>query len=42
MEVEGKVETVLLRGKVIVDNDQYLGAKGDGHYLPRDKMTVHH
>lgn len=42
MEVQGKVETVLLRGKVIVDNDEYLGTKGDGGYLPRQKMTVHH
>ncbi len=42
MEVEGRVETVLLRGKVIIDNDEYLGSKGDGRYLPRDKMSVHH
>jgi dihydropyrimidinase len=42
MEVKGKVETVLLRGKVIVDGDEYLGAKGDGAYLPRERMSVHH
>ncbi|MBT8213507.1 MAG: dihydropyrimidinase [Acidimicrobiia bacterium] len=34
-EVEGKIETVLSRGKVLIDNDQYLGAKGDGKYLAR-------
>jgi len=35
MEVRGKVETVILRGKTIVDGDRYLGSKGDGKYLPR-------
>ncbi|MDA2978413.1 MAG: dihydropyrimidinase [Actinomycetota bacterium] len=42
MEVKGKVETVLLRGKVIIEDDQYLGSKGDGAYLPRERMSVHH
>ncbi|MCB1246390.1 MAG: amidohydrolase family protein, partial [Acidimicrobiia bacterium] len=42
MEVEGKVDTVLLRGKVIVTQGEYRGQKGDGRYLPRDKMSVHH
>ncbi len=35
-EIDGHVDTVLSRGKVIVDNDQYLGRKGDGQYLKRD------
>ena len=35
VEVTGHVDTVLSRGKVIVDNGQYLGRKGDGRYLPR-------
>jgi dihydropyrimidinase len=35
MEVQGRVETVLLRGETIIDGDDYLGSKGDGHYLPR-------
>ena len=35
VELTGKVETVLSKGKVIIDNDQYLGAKGDGEYLRR-------
>ena len=34
-EVDGHVDTVLSRGKVVVDGDQYLGAKGDGRFLKR-------
>ena len=34
-EVDGHVDTVLSRGKVIVDNNEYLGAKGDGKYVKR-------
>ena len=34
-EVDGHVDTVLSRGKVIVDNNEYLGRKGDGSYLKR-------
>jgi len=35
IEVAGRVDTVLSRGRVIVRNDQYEGAKGDGKYLRR-------
>ncbi|MBN9606250.1 MAG: dihydropyrimidinase [Actinomycetales bacterium] len=35
-EIDGHVDTVLSRGKVIVDGGEYLGAKGDGKYLKRD------
>jgi dihydropyrimidinase len=35
MEVQGRVDTVLSRGRAIIDADQYLGTKGDGRYLPR-------
>ncbi len=35
-EIDGHVDTVLSRGKVIVDGDTYLGRKGDGRYLKRD------
>jgi len=35
IEVSGRVDTVLSRGRVIVRNDQYEGAKGDGQYLRR-------
>jgi dihydropyrimidinase len=34
-EVDGHVDTVLSRGKVIVDKKEYLGRKGDGSYLKR-------
>ena len=34
-EIDGHVDTVLSRGKVIVDDGQYLGSKGDGRYLKR-------
>jgi len=34
-DINGKVDTVIARGKVIVENDQYLGTKGDGRYLKR-------
>jgi dihydropyrimidinase len=34
-EIDGKVDTVLSRGRVIVENDQYTGAKGDGQFLKR-------
>ena len=34
-EVDGHVDTVLSRGKVIVDDNQYLGAKGDGQFVKR-------
>jgi len=35
IEVSGRVDTVLSRGRVIVRNDQYEGQKGDGMYLRR-------
>ncbi|MEQ1736244.1 MAG: dihydropyrimidinase [Rhodoglobus sp.] len=34
-EIDGHVDTVLSRGKVVIDNNEYLGAKGDGKYLKR-------
>jgi dihydropyrimidinase len=34
-EIDGKVDTVVSRGKVIVDGGAYLGRKGDGRYLKR-------
>ncbi|MBM7634955.1 dihydropyrimidinase [Geomicrobium sediminis] len=37
LEVSGKAETVLLRGQVIVENDQYVGHKGQGEYIKRAK-----
>jgi len=34
-EIDGHVDTVLSRGKVVVDKNQYLGAKGDGRFIKR-------
>ena len=34
-EIDGHVDTVLSRGKVIIAGGQYLGAKGDGKYFKR-------
>ena len=34
-EVTGVSETVISRGKIIVENCEYLGKKGDGQYLKR-------
>ncbi|AZI56836.1 dihydropyrimidinase [Nakamurella antarctica] len=34
-EIDGHVDTVLSRGKVIVDDNAYVGTKGDGQYVRR-------
>ena len=34
-EIDGHVDTVISRGKVIVDGNEYLGTKGDGKYFKR-------
>jgi len=34
-EIDGHVDTVIARGKVIVDGGEYLGSKGDGRFLKR-------
>jgi dihydropyrimidinase len=34
-EIDGHVDTVISRGKVIIDDGQYLGTKGDGRYFRR-------
>jgi len=35
MKITGKPTTVLSRGKVVIENDQYLGHKSDGQFLKR-------
>ena len=35
LQTQGDVETVLMRGKVIVERGEYVGAKGDGQFLRR-------
>jgi dihydropyrimidinase len=34
-EIDGKVDTVLSRGRVIVQDDAFLGAAGHGQYIKR-------
>jgi len=34
-ELNGHVDTVMARGKIIIENGEYLGSKGDGKYQPR-------
>ena len=34
-EIDGHVDTVLSRGKVLIDGGQYLGSKGDGRFVKR-------
>ena len=34
-EIDGKVDTVLSRGTVVIENDTYVGRKGHGKYLKR-------
>jgi len=34
-DIDGHVDTVLSRGKVVIDKDEYLGNKGHGQYLKR-------
>jgi dihydropyrimidinase len=41
-KVQGRVDTVLLRGQVIIDGDKYLGEAGDGEYIPRDLVSIDH
>src|SRR3954453_7225125 len=40
MRIKGTVETVLSRGRVIVDKNQYLGKPGDGRFLKRGACGV--
>ena len=34
-DIDGKVDTVLSRGKVVIENDEYTGNKGHGQFLKR-------
>ncbi len=34
-EIDGHVDTVLSRGKVVIDDGEYVGAKGDGMFIKR-------
>ena len=39
MSVQGVPDTVLLRGRVIVQHGEYIGGKGGGHYLHRHTFS---
>ncbi len=39
MSVQGRAETVLLRGKVIIENGKYTGTRGEGQFLRRSRFT---
>ena len=39
-QVQGKAEMVLSRGRVIVDNDEFLGSPGDGRFLKRQRPNL--
>ena len=38
-EVTGGADIVLSRGKIVVDGDEWLGAKGDGRFLKRQRSA---
>jgi len=40
MQIQGVPDTVLLRGKVIVSNGEYVGGKGGGQFLARKTFTA--
>ncbi|MEY8577020.1 dihydropyrimidinase [Corynebacteriaceae bacterium 6-324] len=35
-EIDGHVDTVLSRGRILIDDNTYLGSKGHGRYIKRD------
>jgi dihydropyrimidinase len=35
-QVQGKIELVMARGRVLIEGDRYLGSPGDGRFLSRD------
>ena len=39
VKVKGKVETVLSRGKVIIENGEHIGKQGDGQFLKRGECV---
>lgn len=41
-EVQGVSETVLSRGKVVIENEQYVGRPGDGKYQKRSMIQLKH
>ena len=42
MQVQGVPETVLSRGKVVIENGNYVGKPGDGKFLKRSQVQLKH
>ncbi|HEY9716792.1 MAG TPA: dihydropyrimidinase [Trichormus sp.] len=42
MQVQGVPETVLSRGKVVIENEKYVGKPGDGKFLKRSTVQLKH
>jgi len=42
MEVQGVTETVLSRGKVVIENEKYVGKAGDGKFIKRGRVSLKH
>ena len=40
MKVRGDIDKVIQRGRIIVDNHQFLGKRGDGKYIKRGKSIL--
>jgi len=40
MEIQGAVETVLSRGKTLIESNQYLGHPGEGKFIKRGQCAV--
>ena len=41
-EIDGKVDTVISRGAVVIENDTYVGTKGHGKFVKRGLSTYLH
>ena len=41
-EIDGKVDTVISRGTVVIENDTYVGTKGHGKFVKRGLSTYLH
>jgi dihydropyrimidinase len=39
LEVTGGADVVLSRGKIVVDGEEWLGARGDGRFLKRERSV---
>lgn len=42
IEVQGVTETVLSRGKVVIEDGKYVGKKGDGKFTKRSRVALKH